>query len=148
MAAALGAMSWSCETAQPPPPPDADLGPPSVEALAAPHNEFGQLQIFITDQTSAGRTIMLRGLIRNPYPETVEGVRLVFRFLSTQSLDAKVLDQFQREYDTRLAGGAQTALRWDIQTMYAGAAPAGFTLQAFAIKRGGQELPPPPGWKG
>ena len=50
--------------------------------------------------------------------------------------------------ETKLAPGEQRALRWDIQTMYAGQGGfSGFEIAAFAIKRGTQPLPPPPDWK-
>jgi hypothetical protein len=61
---------------------------------------------------------------------------------------ARVLDRFQRLLDDRLASGEQTALRFDVQTMYAGMGGMGrFELAAFAITRGGQPVPPPLDWK-
>ena len=50
--------------------------------------------------------------------------------------------------EASIAGGGRTPLRWDVQTMYAGqSGRSGFSLQAYAIKRGGEDVPPPPGWK-
>jgi hypothetical protein len=132
-------------------------GPPSEKpspaaALPAeadiPLREFGQLQVFVTGQTSDGRNIKLRGLIRNPYADTVEGARLVFRMFTRVGPDATELDRMQKVIETRLGSGEQTALRWDLQSMYAGqSGVSGFTVQAFAITRGGEELPAPPDWK-
>jgi hypothetical protein len=132
-------------------------GPPSEKpspaaALPAeadiPLREFGQLQVFITGQTTDGRNIKLRGLIRNPYADTVDGARLVFRMFTRVGPDATELDRMQKVIETRLGSGEQTALRWDVQSMYAGqSGVSGFALQAFAIKRGGEELPAPPDWK-
>lgn len=121
-------------------------------ALAAqappPLSQYGQLQVFTTSQSTDGRNIRLRGTIRNPYAQPVEGVRLIFRILSSPSPDARELDREQRVVDGHLDAGAAMPLRWDLQTMYAGqSSPSGFTLQAFAAKRGGQSLPAPPGWR-
>lgn len=136
----------SCSTLQPP-----QLGTDAADQLAKidpsqiPLAEFGQLPVFITSQSTDGRNIHLRGLVSNPYPDPVEGVRLVFRILSTPSADARELDRFQHLMDDRIPPGGRAALRWDLQTMYAGqGGMSGFDLQAFAIRRGGKELPPPP----
>jgi len=112
-----------------------------------PLRELGQLQVFITGQMTDGRNIMLRGLVRNPYPETVDGVRVLFRMLSAPGAEGRELDRMQKVLDVKLASGEQTGLRWDIQTMYAGPAGGGFQLLAFAVKRGDETLPPPPEWR-
>jgi hypothetical protein len=113
-----------------------------------PHAEFGQLQVFTTSQTTDGRNIKLRGLVRNPYPEATQGVRLIYRVLTRPGPDGKELDRFQKVLDSKLSSGAQTPLSWDLQTMYAGQSGTwGFNLQAFAIQRGDRALPLPPDWK-
>ena len=109
--------------------------------------EYGVLQVFVTDQLTDGRNIKIRGLIRNPYNETVEGVRLVLRILTIPGPEGRELDRFQRVLDTRIGPDEQTALRVDAQTMYAGQSGFGFTLLAFGIRRGGHELPMPPQWR-
>src|SRR5262249_29776706 len=138
-------MTIALVACRPPRTPDPiELPPPS----SIPLSEYGQLQVFITGQTTDGRNFKLRGLIRNPYPGTVEGARLMFRILTHPGPDARELELSQKVIETRLASGEQTALRWDLQSMYAGqSGVSGFMLQAFAIKRGGQELPVPPDWK-
>jgi hypothetical protein len=132
-------------------------GPPAAQpspaaALPAeadiPLREFGQLQVFITGQTTDGRNIKLRGLIRNPYADTVEGARLVFRMFTNPGPEATELDRAEKVIDTKLGSGEQTPLRWDLQSMYAGQSGVwGFAVQAFAITRNGQALPLPPDWK-
>jgi len=117
---------------------------PSTMPLA----EFGQLAVFTTGLTTDGRNLHLRALIGNPYPDEVEGVRVVFEVLSRIDEAAPAMDQFQRDMDVTLASGQRTPLRWDLQTMYAGSGSGGFRVQAFAVKRGDKVLPPPPGWKG
>ena len=113
-----------------------------------PHAELGQLQVFVTDQTTDGRNLHIRGLLRNPYPEAVNGVRVMFYILSAPSQEAKVLDRIQKELEIEIAGGEQAALRLDLQSMYAGQSGYwGFSLVAFAVKRLGADVPPPPDWK-
>jgi hypothetical protein len=108
---------------------------------------LGQLQVFVTSQVTDGRNIKLRGLIRNPYPETVDGVRVIMRILSEPGPSARELDRTQKVFDERVPGGEKTVLSLDVQTMYAGISGGGFQLLAFAIKRGDQVLPLPPDWK-
>ncbi len=116
-----------------------------IDPSQIPFAEFGQLPVFITSQLTDGRNVQLRGLVLNPYPEPVEGVRLIFRILPTPDAGARELDRFQKVTDDRIPSGGRAALRWDLQTMYAGqGGMSGFTLQAFALKRGGKDLPPPP----
>ena len=117
-----------------------------IDPSQIPLSEFGQLPVFITSQMTDGRNLHLRGLVGNPYPETVEGVRVVLRMLSEPGEGARELDRVQKVLEDQLATGQQTALRLDVQTMYA-MQGGGFRLQAFAIKRGGQDLPPPPDWR-
>jgi hypothetical protein len=137
---------WFCSCGPPPRQSPSNGSLPAAEGSDMPLRGFGQLQVFITSQTTDGRNLKLRGLIRNPYLEPIEGVRLVFRILSAPSADARELDRMYKVLDDHLAGGEQTALRWDLQTMYAQGG-GGFQILAFAIKRGGQPLPAPPDWK-
>lgn len=62
--------------------PSARKADPATNAMfpSLPVNdaELGQVQLFVTDQTTDGRNMKLRGLLRNPYPEDVEGVRVLF----------------------------------------------------------------------
>lgn len=132
---------------QPPPRTEAAEQPSKLDPAQIPLAEFGQLPVFVTSQMTDGRNLHLRGLVANPYPQTVEGVRVLLRMLSGPSADARELDRAQKVLDSRLASGEQTALRFDVQTMYAGVQGGGFLLQAFAIKRGDEQLPPPPGWR-
>lgn len=143
---ALSLLIVSCD------PPN--VGPRAVEEAVAAHDlpapdalqsQFGVLQIFVTSQLTDGRNLKIRGRIRNPYTEPVDGVRLVLRILTVPSPEGRQLDRFQQVLDEHLAGGEQTPLRLDVQTMYGG--QGGFIVQAFAIRRNGQPLPAPPDWK-
>ncbi len=130
-----------------PPRPATSNLPPLPDPREIPLAEFGQLQIFSTGLMTDGRNIKVRGLIRNPYPEPIEGIRVVFLMMASPEENARVLDRFQQVLDERLPSGAQTTLRFDVQTMYAGIGGMNrFELQAFAIKRAGRDLPLPPGW--
>jgi len=71
------------------------------------------------------------------------------RFLAdlAPGAEGRVLGHALRILDLEVGSGQETPLRWDIQTMYAGSSAGRFGLMAFAIKRGGQDLPLPPGWE-
>jgi len=138
---AIGTLS--CATVHPDGEPPAVPPMPRNALLAA----LGQLPVFITDQTTDGRNIKLRGLVANPFPDPVDGVRVVFRMLAAPDDAARELDRFQKIMHVQLAAGARAPMSWDIQTMYAGVGGSRFTLEAFAIKCGDQVLPLPPDWK-
>jgi hypothetical protein len=138
-------VSCAPPTAAPPTPPEAAAASPDLPAVDPALAERGVLQIFVTDQLTDGRNLKIRGRIRNPYDQPVDGVRLVLRILSMPGPQGHELDRFQQVLEERVEGGAQIPLRLDVQTMYG--TFGGLTLQAFAIRRGGQTLPLPPEWK-
>ncbi len=140
IALALGS-GWSCA----PIPPGA-AGAIAPTEITSGGRELGVLPIFVTDQTTDGRNVKLRGKIRNPYPEAIQGVRLMYLDIAPGN-PRRVLDTALRITDVDVGPGQETPLRWDIQTMYAGSAGARFELGAFAISRGGKALPLPPGWE-
>jgi hypothetical protein len=142
--ASLVAISCAPPTAAPPTPPEA-AAPHEQLAVDPVLAERGVLQIFVTDQLTDGRNLKIRGRIRNPYDQRVDGVRLVLRILSMPGSQGHELDRFQQVVDEPVAAGEQIPLRLDVQTMYGSF--GGLTLQAFAIRRGGQTLPLPPEWK-
>lgn len=112
-----------------------------------PQAQYGQLQVFSTWLTTDGRTLRIRGMLRNPYPETVKGVRVIFRLLSTASTHGRELDRVQRVLDDDIPGDGQHPLSLDVQSMYAGQAGLwGFDIAAFAVQRGGKTIPAPPIW--
>lgn len=141
LAAIAAAGDLSCG-----PPPAGTVGAYRPGEISAQAREVGVLPVFITDQMTDGRNVKLRGKIRNPYPESILGVRLVYLDLAPGTPE-RVLDHALRIIDLELGAGQDAPLRWDIQTMYAGSPGARFTLMAFAIRRGGKDLPLPPGWE-
>ncbi len=141
LVALVAAGDLSCAT-----PPAGTVGPYRPVEISAEAREVGALPVFITDQTTDGRNVKLRGKIRNPYPESILGVRLVYLDLAPGA-EGRVLGHALRILDLEVGSGQETPLRWDIQTMYAGSSAGRFGLMAFAIKRGGQDLPLPPGWE-
>ena len=151
LAIAVPVLVTGCAGQRPPPPhpaPTPSQPPPLPDAKAMPDGDLGLLPVFVTEQTSDGRVIHLRGLVGNPYPEPVEGVRVIVRILPAPRGDAEEVDRFQKEYRTRIGSGDRAALRLDVRTPYAAAeGTGGIFVQAFAIKRGGQFLPMPPDWR-
>ena len=141
LAAITAAGDWSCATLHAG--TDGAYRPAEISAQA---REVGVLPVFITDQTTDGRNIKLRGKIHNPYPESILGVRLVYLDV-VPGAPERVLGYALRIMDLELGAGQDAPLRWDVQTMYVGSPGARFRLMAFAISRGGKHLPLPPGWE-
>src|SRR5262249_43941747 len=124
--ATLAAAALSC--APPPAGSGRDYQPAEIPAAG---RDIGVLPIFITDQTTDGRSVNLRGKIRNPYPESIRGVRLIYLDVAPGAPE-RILDHQLRILDVEIGSGQDTPLRWDIQTMYAGAQGGRFMLMAFA----------------
>jgi hypothetical protein len=136
LAALLVAPLLGCGPTAAPAPPAREVPwqPATVDAGA------GQLQVFLTDQTTDGRLVKLRGLVRNPYREPVTGVRLVARILRTPGVDANPFESLQRSWDVTIPAGERVPLRWDLETIHASAAvlPGGLVVEAFAVGGGRQ----------
>jgi len=112
--------------------------PPEADAV-------GRLLVFTRAQIGGDfKALKFRGEIANPYSEDVDGVRVVIKFLSERAADSRERERFQRILDTHLPSGALAPLHFDLQAM---AGSGGFVIEAYAIKRGGVELPIPPDWK-
>ena len=140
----------ACATPSPPPAPPV---PPTRQETAAPTNAtlplaaFGQVQLLSTEIRTDADFIRLRGMMKNPYDEPVEGVRMICRILNDPSPTAVELDRFQRVLDVTLASGAQTSFNLDLQSNHAGTRFGSVRVQAFAIKRGDRTMPLPPEWR-
>jgi hypothetical protein len=107
----------------------------------------GRLQVFTTSLLTDGRNLKVRGKLRNPMPEAVDGVRLIFRIYGGgPGTTAKPLETVQKEKSIRIKAGETTALRWDVQTMYA-SGQGSFSIEAYAMRIGNRDIPPPPGWR-
>jgi hypothetical protein len=107
----------------------------------------GRLEVFTTSLLTDGRNVKVRGTLHNSMPEPVSGVRLIFRlYPGGPEGGVKPLDAIQKEKSIHLGSGETTALRWDIQTMYADGLFR-FTIEAYAKRVGDREIPPPPGWR-
>jgi hypothetical protein len=145
-------VAMSCGAAHRAPSDDTPTaGPVDAGAFRPPEDELrseiGQLQVFTPSHLSNdGRRIRVRGIVRNPYAQPVEGIRLVFRLLTRDAESAPELDSFQEVRRDRLEAGMQVPVSWDIYTMYAGMPGGGFKLEAFAVTRAGVAVPLPPDW--
>jgi hypothetical protein len=106
-----------------------------------------RLEVSTTGVMTDGRNLHIRGRLRNPMPEPVDGVRLLFAVydsgVGTTSPPKEVV---QEEKDVQLPPGGTTALRMDVATMYA-KGHGSFRVDAYARRVGGRDIPPPPGWK-
>lgn len=110
---------------------------------AYPLGRFGGLQHTLRIASSEGRTLRLRGKVHNPYPNSVAGVRIVVQILAASPPDDRELERHEIEFtEVNLASGAETAVGREIQTMYT--TSKFIRVAAFAMKRDGADLPPPP----
>ena len=106
-----------------------------------------RIEVLTTGIMTDGRNLMVRGKLRNPMPETVDGVRLLFKiYQAGVGSSGEPLETIQQEKDIAIDGGDTAALRMDVQTMYAGGASS-YRVEAYAIKVGDHEIPPPPDWR-
>ena len=117
---------------------------PPVGLLA---KDVGQLQVHVGNVASDGRRIRVRAVVRNPYPERVDGIRLVFRVLTRSEVGAPELERLEHVVDRPVEPATEVAVSWDAESSYAGAAGWGFVLEAYAVDRGGTAVAPPPGWR-
>jgi hypothetical protein len=131
-----------------PAPPAAPVNPSMLKpAEAALLADAGQLQVFTTNLASDGRRMRVRGFVHNPYPQRVDGVRLALRILSHADSSGRELDRFQRVLESPIDPGQDAPVHWDIESGYGSVDSGSFDLQAFAVRRGGEALRPPPGWQ-
>ncbi|MBI1815900.1 MAG: hypothetical protein HYR72_13050 [Deltaproteobacteria bacterium] len=105
---------------------------------------LGRLEVFTTSLLTDGRNVKVRGKLRNTMAETTHGARLLFRIFS--SGESRPLQTIQEDKDIQLESGGTTALRMDVETMYANG-NFFFVVEAYAKRVGDHDIPPPPGWK-
>ena len=107
-----------------------------------------RLEVFTTSLLTDGQVLKIRGKLRNPMPDPVDGVRLLFKAYRRDAKEGdRPLATRQTEKSLHIAAGDSAALRWDVETMYA-ATEAKFTVEAYAQRIGGRDVSPPPEWKG
>ena len=160
----LGAASLGCSAlaaCQPPPHPgEPDEATaqqlqherqlyPGAQGQGSAVDPLGRLEVFTTGLMTDGRNLIIRGKLRNPMPDPIDGVRLIFRIYSGGvGTTEKPRDTFQQEKAIQLRSGETTALRMNVETMYAGSEGGGsFQLEAYAKRVGDHDIAPPPGWK-
>lgn len=120
---------------------------PKVEAgKPLSYADYGQLEIAYAKSVPAGSEDKLSFSVRNPYSQTVEGVRVIFRVTSTRESDGLELARVQKEFDVTVERGNVSPIEIVVppEVRQRG---AGTFLHAYAIERGGQELPLPPEWR-
>jgi len=120
--------------------------PPDGVPVTQQQASVGALRIFLTDQTTDGRFLKLRGKIINDYAEPIDGVRMIYLGLAAGD-EPRILDHKLKIVEAQIAPGASEMFRWDIESIYMGGAGGRFQVLGFAIKRGATTLPLPPGWE-
>lgn len=138
---ALALLAIGCGTTRP---KGAGSNPAPAVAADGSENptEAVPLEFVMTDQTTTGRIMHLRGRILNPHEEGVQGVRLQLVFLAPREEGgSRVLEIQQKELEVTLAPGESTVLRWDVESLYL--SPGFFALAAYPRRLGDRDLPPP-----
>jgi len=119
--------------------PSVDVG----DEKAYPMSRYGGLQHKLRVASSDGRTLRVRGKVHNPYPDSVTGVRVVVDVLTSGASHGRRLERQIIDFeDIDLAGGAETVVSRDTQTMYT--SNKFIRLAVFAIRRSGADVLPPP----
>lgn len=122
---------------------------PGIESKTGSVDPLGRLEVFTTGVMTDGRNVNIRGKLRNPMSEPVTGVRLIFKIYGGGvGTTEPPCDSFQEEKAIQIPSGGTTALRMDVETMYAGSSGGGsFRIEAYAKRVGDRDIAPPPGWK-
>jgi hypothetical protein len=137
----LAAMLLAACSATPTPEPHSL----SINRLVRGEMVENGLPISTTDVTSDGRIAKIRGQVRNPYSEPVDGIRYLVR-LQTEGEQPRTLDSFHHESAERIGPGESAMMRIDLESMYFSNARQ---ISIIAVPKilGGRALPPPPGWR-
>lgn len=138
----------ACSTPPPPATPEdaaAEEEQPAIDS--ANPTEHVPLKVVMTDQTTTGRIMLIRGKIMNPHREPVAGVRMQIVFVSPDgSGGGKVQDIQQKELGSTIAAGDSVPFSWDVDSTYAYGG-SHFLVAAYPKKLGGKDMPPPDNWK-
>lgn len=125
---------------------DAAAAREELEGKQARKARRDALDVVTTDLLTGGRYLKIRGRVVNPNREPVHGIR--YRVVLVHRDSMRVLDSFIEERDdSELGPGESMALRLDVATMYAGATPGTFIVEAYPMKLGDRDVPEPEDWR-
>ena len=133
-------------------PPPASVEEPATEAERPPiesanPTEHVPLKVIMTDQTTSGRVMLMRGKIMNPHAQPVTGVRMQLVFVSPDGKGGgKVQDMQQKEFSSTIAPGDSVPFAWDVESTYA-YGDSHFVVAAYPKRLGDEDMPPPDNWK-
>jgi hypothetical protein len=147
LTAVLVALLTACSTEPRVPDPWAGDGRVGRAAVAPESGASPALDVFATDQRTSGSIMKLRGAIRNPTPDTVDGVRMLLRVYSGSGTSGQLRETLQRELDLHIPPGGSSPFHWDPQSVYFGQTAIGTDIRAYPKRLGSQEMPPPEGWR-
>jgi hypothetical protein len=105
-----------------------------------------ELPVEVKDVATDGRLAKINSRVRNSLNETVHGIRYLVKLTPPDA--QRVLDSFQREVDLTVEPGRSASVRLDVQSMYFGSGGGTrFYVQAFPVRVGDRDVPPPPDWR-
>jgi hypothetical protein len=137
LAGLVGILDFGKDFQPPPPPPGRS---PSPAAARIP-----LLEVTVGNLVGDGHLMRVRGTVRNPLAQPIQGIRLVLYLLTRPAADSEVLETLQSEMPVTLGPGESTAIRWDVESIYLSG--GGFALRAYPKRRDQQHVPPPPDWR-
>jgi hypothetical protein len=123
----------------------AQLAEGQVTPAATPDASFSEHGRLDTQVRQVRRpncwALVIRGRVHNPYPEPVEGVRLVVR-LRTSGQQPRDLERLTTDLDKEIAPGASVGFDRELATSCTSTFND-ITVVAFALRRGAADLPTP-----
>jgi hypothetical protein len=122
---------------------------PTDAAAAKPirGQEYGRLEMMNVTSTSHIDSLTLRGIFKNPYDETVDGIRVVLRITEQRSPTSAVIVRAQDLMDTSLEPGATVPFAITAKVDPTTLINVGMYLEGFAVRRGDELLPVSPAWE-
>lgn len=120
----------------------------SPEAVADPlERDFGRLPLVQATQRIEESELFLDITVENPFAETVEGVRVLYRVLVSKDPESLEIARTQHESDAVLAPGARTQVSILLPRQAGQRGSFGAFAHAFAQRRGATDMPLPPLWR-
>lgn len=107
----------------------------------------GKLEIVKASQRIEGDQLHLAVTVRNPFPETVTGVRVLFQLRVSRDPESAEIVRAQEESDDVLAAGAETVLQLPLPRQAGQRGGFGSFLNVYARRIGATEVPLPPDWR-
>lgn len=112
-----------------------------------PGEPTGKLEIVKASQRIEGDQLHLAVTVRNPFPETATGLRVLFQLRVSRDPESAEVVRAQEETDDVLAPGAEAVLQLPLPRQAGQRGSFGSFLHVYARRVGAADVPPPPDWR-